>query len=123
LTEGPHPWPTSLPDKFLLEVTDSLHDAAYHAGLDPDADMLTRWASLIIADAVQHDHQELDHQTPATRTERTKISRLLTATEELGTFERLHNQALKAGIAYLRTRDHHTTQRSSQVRSSGAKSA
>ena len=123
LTEGSHPWPTSLPDRFLLEVTDSLHDAAYHVGLDPDADMLTRWASLIIADAVQHDHQELDHETPPTKTERTKIRRLLTATEQLGTFERLHNQALKAGIAYLRTHDHHTTQRSSQVRSSGAKSA
>jgi len=123
LTEGPHPWPTSLPDKFLLEVTDSLHDAAYHVGLDPDADMLMRWASLIIADAVQHDHHELIHETPATRAERTKIRRLLTATEELGTFERLHNQALRAGTAYLRTHEHRTTQRSSQVRSSGAKSA
>jgi len=123
LTKGSHLWPTSLPDKFLLEVTDSLHDAAHYAGLDPDADMLTRWASLIIADAVQHDHQELDHETPATRAERTKIRRLLTATEQLGTFERLHNQALRAGTAYLRKHDHRTTQRSSQVRSSGAKSA
>lgn len=123
LTKGPHPWPTSLPDKFLLEVTDALHDAAHYVGLDPDADMLMRWASLIIADAVQHDHHELIHETPATRAERTKIRRLLTATEQLGTFERLHNQALRAGTAYLRKHDHRTTQRSSQVRSSGAESA
>lgn len=123
LTEVSHAWPTSLPDRFLLEVTDALHDATHYVGLDPDAEMLMRWASLIIADAVQQDHQELDHETPATRAERAKIRRLLTATEELGTFERLHNQALRAGIAYLRTHDHDTTQRSSQVRSSGAKSA
>lgn len=116
-------WPRSLPDGFLIGLTDILHDAAHHQGLDPTPDTLFRWASLIAAHTLNASDNRVTFADPATTAETKMIKRLLATTDELGTRERLDTLARDSAATFLRAESLTVRQRSSARKSTLPQSA
>lgn len=116
-------WPRSLPDGYLIGLTDILHNAAHHQGLDPTPDTLFRWASLIAAHTLDTSRHPVTFTDPATTAETKMIKRLLVTTDELGTRERLDTLARDTAATFLRAESIAVWQRSSARKSTLPRSA
>lgn len=116
-------WPRSLPDGYLVGLTDILHDAARHQGVDPSPDTLFRWASLIAAHTLDTSRHPVTFTDPATTAETKIIKRLLATTDELGTRERLDTLARDSAATFLRAESITVWQRSSARKSTLPRSA